>query len=311
MGVIMSGEVEIIIKVVSTTTTITSSSYSSSSTPSTVEDIPDELLQACFARLPLKCLFRVKAVCKRWFRLSDPRYLYQLRKTHGFTEPWAYILNSKYEQGCYTGLQISGGQMIKNDNINHNYLSFGSPLAVLKGPPRLQFAATAGADGLLLYVLGGRSPFISKRPDTWVVFHRVDVYDPVSNSCYQAKPMNAARYAFAVGSFIHNNEPRLIVAGGYDVDGLALHSAEIYDARLDQWEIIPCMQTVSGACKGEFTRGKFYVKMANNGPYAIEVYDPSLRCWSSVSSPHETAPLSIHTSEMLAFTSPGAIIFYL
>lgn len=256
----------------------------------TLNDFPDELLRLCFARLPPRCIPIIRAVSKRWFALADARQLYQLRRSLGLTESSTYILSSKYEEGCYAGLQGCASD-----------LGFRRPIALLTGPQRLQFAAVAGGDGLL-YILGGRSPLISRKSDAWVVFRRVDVYDPICNRWYQVKPMKIARYAFAAGSFIDKKkkEPRLIVAGGYDVCGLAMPSAEVYDPVKDEWEAIPSMRKICGACKGEVFRGKFYVKMANNGPDAIEVYDPSLSCWA-------TSPETTHFSSDKAF-SGGAII---
>lgn len=266
-----------------------------------LNDFPDELLQICLARLPLRCIPVVKAVSKRWFGLADARYLYELRRILRLTESSTYILNSKYELGHYAGLQGSA-QEVGN---------FRRPIALLKGPQRLQFAAAAGSDGHL-YILGGRSPLISKKLDSWVVFSRVDSYDPICNCWTEVKSMKTPRYACAAGSFIDGKDQhaRLIVAGGYDEGGAALASAEVYDSVKNEWEMIPSMVKISGACKGEVSGGRFYVKMANNGPDAVEIYDPSVRCWVPSSPDCQNAVHSCFETSDKAF-SGGAIILYL
>ncbi|MCO5608577.1 hypothetical protein L7F22_062789 [Adiantum nelumboides] len=244
-----------------------------------LQDLPDELLQACFARLPsLRSVARsVRPVCRRWQSLSDADSLYQLRKAKSLTRPCLFMVSSKYEEGhSYAGLQITGCEL--------NLSKVMTPVALLPGPPRLQFAVAASPHGRLLFILGGRSPLISRHPDTWLAFRRLDIYDVVSNHWFQAQPMQQARYAFALAAFTRAGDtgrPQLLVAGGYDAHGCALASAELYDVLSDRWHSLPSMTSLSGACKGLFTRGKFYVKMANNGPLAIEAFDPALLCWSS------------------------------
>lgn len=236
-------------------------------------DIPDEILQVCFARLSLEDIPRVKVVCKRWHKLGDAQLLRRLRRTHGFKQTYTFILDSKYVGGQYQGLQ---GVAIDSKTCK------GHHIATLHSPQRLQFGA-AGIDGQI-YVLGGRSPLICQNsPKAWTVYPRVDVYEPLSNSWVQRQPMHAARYGFATGviSDMSTGNLKIIVAGGYNAEGEALSSAEVHDYEKNKWEAIISMRTISGPCKGQMFQGKFLVQQANGGLDSVEIYDSTSCLWSA------------------------------
>ncbi|CAM6096650.1 unnamed protein product [Calypogeia fissa] len=251
------------------------SRYEMDPTTRGLTDIPDEILQICFARLSLEDVPRVKVVCKRWRRLGDAQLLRRLRRTHGFMQNCTFILDNKYVRGQYQGLK---GVAIDSKTCK------GYHIATLRSPQRLQFGA-AGIDGQI-YVLGGRSPLICRKsPKAWVVYSRVDVYEPLSNSWCERQPMHVARYGFATGviSDMATGNLKIIVAGGYNAEGETLSSAEVYDFGKDHWDAISSMSTVCGPCKGEMFQGKFLVQQANGGLDAVEIYDSALCLWSAFS----------------------------
>ncbi|KAL3680544.1 hypothetical protein R1sor_023500 [Riccia sorocarpa] len=238
-------------------------------------DLPDEILQICFARLPLRHLPRVRVVCKRWLKLGDAQVLHSLRKSLGLTQPCTFILENEYNSfGSYRGLQ---GRAF--DSQSHKI----HPIATLDGPQRLQFGAT-GADGLV-YIIGGRSPLICRTPcKAWVVYSRVDAYEPFSNRWYPLQPMVTGRFGFAAGAFVDpvTRSTKLIVAGGYDQEGEALSLAEVFDFCKGVWKPIASMRNVCGPCRGEIFEGRFYVQQANSGSDAgFEAFDPSTGRWST------------------------------
>ncbi|KAG6557835.1 hypothetical protein Mapa_000602 [Marchantia paleacea] len=239
-----------------------------------ISDLPDEILQICFARLPLRHLPRVRVVCKRWRNLGNPQLLRCLRRTLGLTQTCTFVMENEYIAGSYRGLQ---GQAF--DSLSHKI----HPIATLDGPQRLQFGA-AGADGLI-YILGGRSPLICRKSafKAWIVYSRVDVYEPLNNCWYQLQPMRRARFGFAAGAFVDpvTSSSRLIVAGGYDGEGEALSVAEVFDFGSGHWTPIPSMCSMAGPCRGEVFEGKFYVQQANSKGDSFEVYDPSVGRWTS------------------------------
>ncbi|KAL2621399.1 hypothetical protein R1flu_001604 [Riccia fluitans] len=222
-------------------------------------DLPDDILQICFARLPLRHLSRVRVVCKRWLKLGDAQLLRSLRKSLGLTQTCTFILENEYNSfGSYRGLQ---GRAVDPQSQKVH------PIATLDVPQRLQFGAT-GADGLV-YILGGRSPLVCRTPcKAWVVYSRVDVYEPFSNCWYQLQPMRRARFGFAAGAFVDpgTRTSKLIVAGGYDGEGEALSVAEVFDFCKGVWIPIPSMRSLCGPCRGEVFEGRFYVQQANSGP---------------------------------------------
>ncbi|BBN13557.1 hypothetical protein MPTK1_6g04540 [Marchantia polymorpha subsp. ruderalis] len=239
-----------------------------------ISDLPDEILQICFARLPLRHLPMVRVVCTRWRNLGSSQLLRCLRRSLGLTQTCTFVIKNEYISGSYRGLQVR--------DIDSRSLATDS-IATLDGPQRLQFGA-AGADGLI-YILGGRSPLICRKSTlkAWIVYSRVDVYEPLNNCWFQLPPMRRARFGFAVGAFVNSvtSGSKLIVAGGFDGEGEALSVAEVFDFGLGHWTPIPSMCSMAGPCTGEVVEGKFYVQRANSKADSFEVYDPSVGRWTT------------------------------
>ncbi|KAH7437355.1 hypothetical protein KP509_05G067300 [Ceratopteris richardii] len=241
-----------------------------------IDAIPDEVLQVCFARLPPRSVGVLRTVCKRWLALCNGLDIYRLRARQRLTTPLLITIAPVHDQGRCAGLQITSYAM--DAPFRHQ-----TPLAILPGPTRLQFSAAVSPDSRFIYIVGGRSHILPRPPGPMTVDARTDAYDVVTGECRSVCPMREARYAFAMAAFVHplDARPKLIVAGGYDAQGCGLASAEIYDIASDRWHCLPRMERLSGACKGKFADGIFYVKMANNGPLALEAFDPVLLRWSS------------------------------
>lgn len=266
-----------------------------------VTDIPDELLQLCFARLPVRFLHSVRAVCRRWRRLGHAAdHLRALRRSLGVTEQWTVVLANGFGGNeAFRGLQGRAHHRLSSESTssstgggtgnssNGSSSGAGLPIRTLRTPHRVLFGAAAGTHGIV-YVLGGRSPLISGKPDEWEVFARVDAYDPLRNCWAPAPPMLTPRYGFAAGAFVDpvSRQPKVIVAGGYDAHGQALADAEVLDVCGAGWERIPSMPRLRGACRGRVFGGGCVVVMQAyaDHPGCVEEYDPLEKRWNVVAA---------------------------
>ncbi|XP_022964959.1 F-box/kelch-repeat protein At5g60570-like [Cucurbita moschata] len=80
-------------------------------------------------------------------------------------------------------------------------------------------------------------------------------YNSTCNSWTKCRGMNRPRCLFGSGSL----GSIAIVAGGSDINGNILDSAELYDSSLGTWEMLPKMTTPRRLCSGFFMDEKFYV----------------------------------------------------
>lgn len=77
-----------------------------------------------------------------------------------------------------------------------------------------------------------------------------------------------------------------IVAGGCDLKGNILQSAELYDSNTGSWTTLPDMNTARKMCSGFFMDGKFYViggiGRGNRTLISGEMYDMETRTWTEI-----------------------------
>ncbi|TYH39910.1 hypothetical protein ES332_D12G209900v1 [Gossypium tomentosum] len=95
--------------------------------------------------------------------------------------------------------------------------------------------------------------------------------------------MHTPRYLFASASLGEIE----IIAGGCDLRGNILSSAERYNSETGKWETVPSMNKARRMCSAVFMEGKFYViggigvenlKIITSG----EVYDLKTKTWSEI-----------------------------
>ncbi|KAK8265783.1 hypothetical protein V6Z11_D12G199900 [Gossypium hirsutum] len=95
--------------------------------------------------------------------------------------------------------------------------------------------------------------------------------------------MHTPRYLFASASLGEIG----IIAGGCDLRGNILSSAERYNSETGKWETVPSMNKARRMCSAVFMEGKFYViggigvenlKIITSG----EVYDLKTKTWSEI-----------------------------
>ncbi|KAI3465462.1 hypothetical protein Pfo_022125 [Paulownia fortunei] len=151
--------------------------------------LPDDVLEMCLVRLPLKSLMNARLVCKKWRNLTTtPRFM-QMRREGLFQSPWLFlfgVVKDGYCSGEIHALDVSLNQWHKIDS------------QILKG--RFLFSVTSIHDDV--YIIGGCSSLTN--------FGRVDrssfkthkgvlIFNPLTKSSRKAASMIYARSSPILG----------------------------------------------------------------------------------------------------------------
>ena len=129
--------------------------------------------------------------------------------------------------------------------------------------------------------------------------HVIYRYSLLTNSWSSGMRMNAPRCLFGSASL----GEIAILAGGCDLDGHILDSAELYNSENQTWEILPSMNKPRKMCSGIFMDGKFYVIGGIGGSDSKlltcgEEYNLQTRTWTEI--PNMSPGRSARGAEMPA-----------
>ncbi|WOK96847.1 F-box/kelch-repeat protein SKIP11-like [Canna indica] len=181
--------------------------------------------------------------------------LYKLRRQLGIIEHWVYFSCNILEWEAYdpySGRWITLPKMTQND-----------------------FFMSSDKESLAV----GTELLVFGRDYTSRISHIVLRYSILTNSWSQGIQMNCPRCLFGSASF----GEKAIVAGGIDVQGSILDSAEIYNSKTQTWETLPSMNKPRKMCSGVFMDNKFYVIGGMSSPTEFltcgEEYDMEKRTW--------------------------------
>ncbi|KAL0361868.1 UNVERIFIED_CONTAM: F-box/kelch-repeat protein [Sesamum radiatum] len=240
--------------------------------------LPDDILEMCLVRLPLRTLMNARLVCKKWRNLTTtPRFM-QMRREGSFQSPWLFlfgVVKDGYCSGEIHALDVSLNQWHKIDS------------EALKG--RFMFSVASTKDDV--YIVGGCSSltnsgrvdrsYFKTHKETFFYRSRVagasDVYeDPhrlsvrrqsrhsidENNSSLFAdtKPYKSAGQKNG-SSYSKDGKRFIIIAvGGLGSWDEPLDSGEIYDPMSNKWTEIQRLPLDFGvACSGVVCNGAFYV----------------------------------------------------
>ncbi|XP_020089695.1 F-box/kelch-repeat protein At1g74510-like [Ananas comosus] len=191
----------------------------------------------------INCLLRCSrsdygalACLNRGFRsLIQSGELYRLRRQLGIVEHWVYFSCNVLEWEAY---DPNNGRWMTLPRMPHNECFMCSDKESL-------------AVGTELLVFGKE-----------ILSHVVHRYSILTNSWSPGIEMNSPRCLFGSASL----GEKAIVAGGTDVFGNILSSAELYNSEIRTWETLPSMNRPRKMCSGVFMDRKFYVigGMASN-----------------------------------------------
>uniref|UniRef100_A0A0E0JX18 Uncharacterized protein n=1 Tax=Oryza punctata TaxID=4537 RepID=A0A0E0JX18_ORYPU len=225
-----------------------------------IPGLPDDLAVACLVRVPRGDHWKLRLVCKRWFRLLAGNYFYGLRRRLGLAEQWVYAV------------KCDGDGRVSWDVLDPARRAWRA-LPPVPG----EYAAAVGfgcavLGGCHLYLFGGSDP--RRGPMRRVVF-----YSARSNRWHRAPDMLRRRHGF--GCCVMGN--RLYVAGGEGCGGGGgLRSVEVFDPAKNRWSFVSDMAAslmpFVSAVHGE----RWYVKgLGAQRQVMSQVYSPETDAWSA------------------------------
>ncbi|XP_077213496.1 galactose oxidase/kelch repeat superfamily protein [Tasmannia lanceolata] len=293
-----------------------SSSFSDGN-PRLIPSLPDEISIQILARLPRICYLNVKLVSRNWKTAVTSPEVFQLRKEHGTTEEWLYMLmkieedkliwhaldplskkwqrlppmpNMVYEEESKRGLsRLRMWNMASSSNKIADFIR--GLLGWKDALDQMPFCGCAvGTVGGCLYVLGGFSRASAMRC-VWR-------YDPCVNAWSEVTSMTMGR-AYCKTGLLNN---KLYVVGGVSRGrgGLTpLQSAEVFDPQMETWTQVPSMpfsraQVLPTAFLADMLkpiatgmtsyRGRLCVPQSlYSWPFFVdvggEIYDPETNAW--------------------------------
>ncbi|KAL8525463.1 hypothetical protein ACS0TY_014903 [Phlomoides rotata] len=198
------------------------------SSDSYLPGLHDEIALTCLARASRSDYAALSCLNVRFHMLIESGYMYNLRVQQGMMEHWVYMVCDPRGWEAFDPFRNKWMRLPKipcDDCFNcadKESLAVGTELLVF-GRELFDFA-------IWKYSLAYRD---------W-------------NKC---EGMNHPRCLFASASL----GTIAIIAGGSDINGNVLKSAELYDSLTERWEMLPNMHSPRRLCSGFFMDGKFYV----------------------------------------------------
>ncbi|RWR73322.1 F-box/kelch-repeat-like protein [Cinnamomum micranthum f. kanehirae] len=223
--------------------------------------LPDDLAIACLIRVPRVEHWKLRLVCRRWYRLLAGNFFYSLRKSLGIAEEWIYVFKRDRE-----------GRISWHDFDPIHQLWQSLPPIPVEYSTAVGFGC-AVLSGCHLYLFGGRDPLKGS-------MRRAIFYSARTNKWHRAPDMLRRRHFF--GSCVINN--CLYVAGG-ESHGVqrSLRSAEVYDPNKNRWSLIADMNTAMVPLIGVVHEGKWFLKgLGSHRQVVSEVYIPESNSWYQV-----------------------------
>lgn len=151
--------------------------------------LPDDVLEMCLVRLPLRSLMNARLVCKKWRNMTTTHRFTQMRRECSFQSPWLFlfgVVKDGFCMGEIHALDVSLNEWHKID------------LPSLKG--RFLFSVSSIHDDI--YIVGGRSSLANfGRVDrsSFKTHRGVIAFNPLTKSSRKAACMNHARSSPVLG----------------------------------------------------------------------------------------------------------------
>ncbi|XP_057794705.1 F-box/kelch-repeat protein At5g42350-like [Salvia miltiorrhiza] len=151
--------------------------------------LPDDVLEMCLVRLPLRSLMNARLVCKKWRNLTTTHRFMLTRRECSFQSPWLFlfgVVKNGFCMGEIHALDVSLNEWHKIDSPS------------LKG--RFLFSVSSIHDDI--YIVGGRSSLANfGRVDrsSFKTHRGVIAFNPLTKSSRKAASMNHARSSPVLG----------------------------------------------------------------------------------------------------------------
>lgn len=200
----------------------------------------DSLIQPIGRDNSISCLIRCSrsdygsiASLNQSFRsLIRSGELYKLRRQNGVIEHWVYFSCHLLEWEAF-------------DPIRHRWMHL----------PRMASNECFKCSDKESLAVGTELLVFGRELTAHHISHVIYRYSILTNSWSTGMRMNAPRCLFGSASL----GEKAILAGGSDLDGNILSSAEMYNSETQTWKLLPSMNKPRKMCSGVFMDEKFYV----------------------------------------------------
>ncbi|XP_024182760.2 F-box/kelch-repeat protein At1g74510 isoform X3 [Rosa chinensis] len=209
----------------------------------------------CLVRCSRADYGSVAMLCRSFHSLIRSGELYTLRRKMGIVEHWAYFSCALSEWWAFNPDRGRWMPLPKIESNESFMYSDKESLAV----------------GTELLVFGKE-----------IMSHVCYKYSLLTHRWSSGRLMNTPRFLFASAS----SGEIAIVAGGCDLCGNILSTAELYNSETGTWLTLPSMHEPRRMCSGVFMDGKFYVIGGIGGSSAGEVYDLERGTWTEIPNMH-------------------------
>ncbi|XP_052182313.1 F-box/kelch-repeat protein SKIP11-like [Diospyros lotus] len=232
------------------------SNSSSSLNPALDQDVSNNCLLHC-SRADYGSIASLNKSFRSLLRSGE---LYRLRRERGIIEHWVYFSCGPVEWQAFDPVRRRFMHLPKIPEIDSNVCFVCSDKESL-------------AVGTELLLFG-------KDIMSFVIYK----YSLLTNLWSIGTNMNQGRCLIGSASLGET----AIVAGGCDLKGNILQSAELYDSNTGSWTTLPDINTPRKMCSGFFMDGKFYViggiGRGNRTLISGEMYDMETRTWTEIPS---------------------------
>ncbi|KAL0340518.1 UNVERIFIED_CONTAM: F-box/kelch-repeat protein [Sesamum radiatum] len=238
--------------------------------------LPDDLAIACLIRVPRIEHFKLRLVCKRWYRLLAGNFFYSLRKNLGIAEEWIYIMKRDRD-----------GKLSW-----HAFDPMHQVWQPLPPVPREYCEARdfgcAVLSGCHLYLVGGKDPVKGS-------MRRVVFYSARTNKWHRAPDMLRRRHFFGccvinncLWSFISDMSTPMVpfigvvYEGKWFLKGLGSQRqvvSEVYQPEIDSWSPVYDGMVAGWRHPCTTINGSLYALDCKDG-CKLRIYDETSGSWS-------------------------------
>nr|AJP06362.1 UFO2 [Pinus tabuliformis] len=243
-----------------------SSSSSSSSSQGTWMDprlwsmLPPKLVEKILACLPPPSFFRMRSVCKHWYRLLFSDSFLELCAEAAPQRQWFLL----FKPGVWT------------EGYLYDPFSMSWFRTSLSSLPSI-FSVVASAGGLLCC--------LSENPGCKTVL----ICNPLTKECLQLPCTLKERFVPSVGLIVEKETKayKVIVAGDDMISPFAVKNltTEMYDSVCQYWTIAGPLPRLCNLESGKMTHANGILYCMNYSPFSVLAYDLEPGMWSKIQAP--------------------------
>lgn len=252
--------------------------------PSVWKRLPEEILELVLARLPLKSILRLRAVCHKWNKLPLSKRFARLHSISQHFNP-GFVMCARRSFMRSEDLERSGSNLGHRIGITKWLrlpFKIGSKLSIPSGFIRLE----ASAGNLLCF-----SEFKQWRRGPVNYY----VCNPVTRCC-KSLPERVEKGTTQLAGMtvdVDSGHYKVLIAvsaGGQTVNDQPLQKlfADVYDSRTDQWKRAAKMSPLAKLVPGSlsvFCRGEFFWLVSSQSGIGLLIFNMEREDWRVIHLP--------------------------